>query len=203
MGRKSKRQRWTAGELEKLKKYILSKSSQLRLYFYQNIIEGEIKFKKCSRFFIEMSELMKRTANQCKSKFQKMEKSIYTDLMGVSAEHYRLYQRIRRLNSELKVAEDKRFIPKPKHRMLRKIRHKSSQHALSDDAEQAEEKRRREHERKAQLRIDHLERELADLRRQVFASLVAGELEMQFEDGGRPVELLVEGSSGRWREFGS
>lgn len=124
MPRKSKRKRWNFVELELLKKYIQSKSDELKLAFYQNIIEGQILYKKSPRFYIEMSEPIKRSPPQCKSKFQKMEHFVYTDMLSLDKDHYFLYKCIKQLNSELKIIEirKKRMMKTPQYRMLRKTR---------------------------------------------------------------------------------
>ena len=122
MVRKSKRQRWKPQELAEFRKFILGKRDDLKLAFYLNLIEGHITHKKSPKFFIEMSQGIRRSANQCKSKFQKMEKKIYLEILGIPPEHYLLYFAQRRVISDLKQIHDYKgkLTQKPKLRSLRR-----------------------------------------------------------------------------------
>jgi hypothetical protein len=176
MARKSKRQRWNEKELNELRKYILLKGDELKLAFYQNIIEGKIIYKKCSKFFIEMSKKIKRSSNQCKSKFQKMEREIYLEILQVPEEYYLLYQCQRKLNSKIKNILDsrKKLNKKPKHRSLRKIKFEGIGKGKS------EEKTRENQSMKAKLILEEEEekkirKELANL--QVYQDAIVKMLE--------------------------
>lgn len=185
MPRKSKRQRWTASELAHLRSYVLSKSAPLRLSLYQNLVEGSIKHKKSPRFFIEMSHLVARTPNQCKSKFQKMERDIYTAFLGVPARHYDLYARLRQLNSRIKTAHDKKTAPKPQRRALRKtgLLARALQR-LGDSGEKTCDSQL-EQAGRFDRQIEQLESELGAMRKTVSGLLASGQLEAKFKDPGR------------------
>jgi predicted GIY-YIG superfamily endonuclease len=74
---------WSSKDISKLKSFILSQKNILIPIFYQNILSGSIKTRKPSGFFTKMSTYLGRTTDQCKSKFQKFEKEIYTKYLKV------------------------------------------------------------------------------------------------------------------------
>jgi hypothetical protein len=98
MGKKTSRKRWSFEEVEKLKLYIKGKSELLMTNFYENIVEGKMKVRKPPGFFIEMAKELEMTPKQCKSKFQKSEKEIYTKYLAVSEDHYSVFISLRKKN---------------------------------------------------------------------------------------------------------
>lgn len=102
MNEKCNRKRWTLNEVEKLKTYIKKQSELLLSNFYENIIEGKMKIRKPPGFFIEMASFLKMTPKQCKSKFQKSEKEIYTNYLGVPSDYYEVFTCLRLKNFFIK-----------------------------------------------------------------------------------------------------
>ena len=94
MGRQKKN--WSHKEIDKLKEFILRRRSVLENIFYQNIIAGNLGERKIPGFYLDMSKAVDRTASQCKSKFQKFERIIYTEYLGISEEYYRAFLYIRK-----------------------------------------------------------------------------------------------------------
>lgn len=92
--------KWDDSELEELKNYIIMKKPFLRASMYRNIYAGKIKFRKPNGFFTEMGNILDRSAQSCKSKFQKFEKQIYTEYLGIPREHYNVLVWIRRLHKK-------------------------------------------------------------------------------------------------------
>lgn len=100
MSKKSSRKRWTELELTNLREYIQLKSAILLKNFYQNLVEGRIKFRKPSRFFSEMAAFLKMSSAQCKSKFQKYEKHIYTNYLQLPEKSYLVLEHIRKQKNQ-------------------------------------------------------------------------------------------------------
>ena len=96
MVKKALRKPWNKTEINELEKYIKSNSLILKSNFYKNIYLGKMKFRRCPRFFIRMSSKVGRSPSQCKSKFQKFEKEIYTDFLELPLNHLLVYQAIRK-----------------------------------------------------------------------------------------------------------
>ena len=90
------RKPWNKTEINELEKYIKNHSVILKTNFYKNIYLGKMKFRRCPRFFIRMSAKVGRSPSQCKSKFQKYEKEIYTDFLELPFDHLLVYQDIRK-----------------------------------------------------------------------------------------------------------
>ena len=88
--------KWTEKELEKFKQYMLENKEMLLFTFYKNIIQGCNKTKKTLKFYHKLGQRLRRTANKCKSKFQKFEKTIYTNYLEVPKEHYKYYSEIKK-----------------------------------------------------------------------------------------------------------
>lgn len=88
------RKYWSSEDLKKFKKFIKSKADILLPIFYQNIQEGNIKVRKPNGFYRKMGEFLGRTPLQCKSKFQKFEKDIYTKYLGVPARDFMVFHLI-------------------------------------------------------------------------------------------------------------
>lgn len=96
MPKKTSRKRWTEVELTKLREFIELKAEILLTNFYKNIKEGRIKYRKPSKFFSEMGDFLKMTPTQCKSKFQKFEKEIFTNYLQLPDRSYFVLEHIRR-----------------------------------------------------------------------------------------------------------
>ena len=79
---------WSSQDVSKLKSFIISQKDILLPIFYQNILNGCIKLRKPSGFFKKMSQYVSRTTDQCKSKFQKFEKEIYTKYLKVPSKDF-------------------------------------------------------------------------------------------------------------------
>lgn len=91
-----KKQTWTAKQTEILKEYILKHAQHLKFKFYENIIAGSMKFRKFKGFFIDLGRQLGKSSVKCKSKFQKMESTIYLDLLELPESHFELYLYIRK-----------------------------------------------------------------------------------------------------------
>lgn len=98
MPRKSKRKRWSLQEVMNLKKYIRTKSELLINNFYENVVEGKMKVRKPPGFFIQMAETLKMKPKQCKSKFQKFEREIYTNYLNLPEGEYQVFLHLRKKN---------------------------------------------------------------------------------------------------------
>lgn len=96
MAKKTKRKKWSKTDLKKLAEFIQQNASTLISNFYQNIKSGYVKLRKPSGFFIEMGKSLKLTSAQCKSKFQKFEKEIYTAYIGFPEVFYDVLESIRK-----------------------------------------------------------------------------------------------------------
>ena len=96
----SSRRRWTDKEIENLKNYSIQKKDELLSNLYRNIIAGIIRFRKTPRFFKEMSLLVGRSSEQCKSKFQKLEEEIYLSALEIPEHHYRVFTWLRSRKSK-------------------------------------------------------------------------------------------------------
>lgn len=86
---------WSCQEENNMEKFILQNSSTLIDWFYINILLGNTKWRKTSKFFKNMSDLVKRSPSQCKSKFQKTEDYIYINLLGLPKLDYNIYSQLR------------------------------------------------------------------------------------------------------------
>ena len=91
----SKYDKWTQKNIENLIKFIKLKEAILIRNFYKNITEGSHRTRKPTGFFLEMSKYTKKSPQQCKSKFQKLEKKIYTNYLQIPTMHYYLYTSLR------------------------------------------------------------------------------------------------------------
>ena len=87
--------RWNADEVEVLRQFVATKRKPLLEYFYKNIFLGELKVRKPRKFFVEMSKAVGRTAEQCKSKFQKFERKVFQDFLAIPVEHFEVFQWLR------------------------------------------------------------------------------------------------------------
>ena len=98
--KKVSRMRWTSLEEEKLRQFVLSKKQSLLINFYKNILVGELRFRKQAKLFLDMSLVLNRTPEQCKSKLQKFEKVVYCQFLGISEEHYLVFEWLRKKKSK-------------------------------------------------------------------------------------------------------
>lgn len=107
--KKKTRKSWTKEEIEIFNSYIKENQSILIKLIYQNIFKGEIIFKKENGFFKNLSKLLERSSIQCKSKFQKSERDIYTNVLEVPQSHYELYSNLpkRGTNNKRKIYQQK------------------------------------------------------------------------------------------------
>ena len=90
-----KKKKWTDDEIKALKKYALDNEKMLLKIFYKNIYEGKHIYRKKDGFFKDLGQILKRSSSECKSKFQKYEREIYTEFLGVPEMHYLLLKYIR------------------------------------------------------------------------------------------------------------
>ena len=97
--RKAPQQKWTQHEIKKMHDYIITNSDDLTSNLYINIVAGYMRFRKPRRFFINLGNLINRTSILCKSKFQKIEKTIYTDYLKIPQEIYEVFKWIRNKKS--------------------------------------------------------------------------------------------------------
>lgn len=122
MRRKTDRKRWSPADLAALRKYVLSQSRVLLANFYLNVKDGSVLRRKPSRFFIKMANYLQMTPAQCKSKFQKFEREIYTNFLGLPHQAYRVLQHIRRKKASKKLARANQgafVMKKPQHATAR------------------------------------------------------------------------------------
>ena len=123
MPKKSKRKRWSSNELNTMKDYVLLNKESLLDNFYKNIINKNKKYPKYSKFYTNLSKRIKRSSSQCKSKFQKMEREIYLDFLGVLESEFDLFVWTRKNKIDHRKREnDDRNLPESK--MQRNLRHK-------------------------------------------------------------------------------
>lgn len=100
MQKSTYRKSWTKGEIQQLESYVKKKSEILRQNFYKNILINKMKHRRSPRFFIQMSQSVGRSASQCKSKFQKFERVIYTEFLDLPSDHYQVYSSIRNQSAQ-------------------------------------------------------------------------------------------------------
>jgi hypothetical protein len=92
--------RWRAWEEDRLRSFLLSRKKNLIVNLYKNILAGELRYRREDRFFIDMSQIVGRTPEQCKSKMQKFEKNAYTEFLKVPESHYDMFQWLRKKRSK-------------------------------------------------------------------------------------------------------
>lgn len=93
MNKKKRKQQkgWTAEEVRKICEYAKANSEELTSNLLINIVTGYMRFRKHRRFFINMGSHLGRPPKNCKSKFQKLEKTIYIECLKVPERHYELF----------------------------------------------------------------------------------------------------------------
>lgn len=87
----NQRRTWTVSDLNNLRDFVLFKESELKRNFYLNILENNLKHRKSFHFFNEMSKFVGRTIPECKSKFQKYEKTIYEDYLSIPSSYFQVF----------------------------------------------------------------------------------------------------------------
>ena len=100
MPRKAATKKWSKEELNKIKNYSLLNQEDLVYNLYTNIVIGYMRFRKPRRFFVNLGQILKRSSSICKSKFQKLEKEIYTGTLRIPNHHYEVFCWIRNLTKE-------------------------------------------------------------------------------------------------------
>lgn len=90
-----KHKKWDTKDIDAMKNFVKTNENMLLSTLYKNIYNGKIIFRKKSKFFTQMGKILKRPSSNCKSKFQKYEKEIYIDFLGVPEIHYLLLKHIR------------------------------------------------------------------------------------------------------------
>jgi hypothetical protein len=91
--------RWKPFEEDLLRDFLLSHKQNLILNMYKNILAGELRFRRETKLFHEMSKVVGRTSLQCKSKMQKFEKHAYTMFLGIKPSHYEIFEWLRKRRS--------------------------------------------------------------------------------------------------------
>lgn len=86
---------WTAQDISKLRKFVKRSARVLIPILYQNIFDPRTKTKKPNGFYGQMGIALGKTSLQCKSKFQKFEKLIYTEYLKVPVKDYMVFEAIR------------------------------------------------------------------------------------------------------------
>ena len=94
------RTRWVQEEEERLKQFCLMKKQSLLLSLYKNILVGCLRFRKEAKLFLEMSEFVGKTPEQCKSKMQKFEKKVYCKFLQTPEEHFQVFEWLRNKKSK-------------------------------------------------------------------------------------------------------
>lgn len=101
--------RWKPYEEERLKSFLLVHKQSLLLNMYKNIIQGELRYRRETKLFHEMSKFVGRTSLQCKSKMQKFERHAYVSFLGVRSSHYDVFEWLRKKRSlKMKLRRRKR-----------------------------------------------------------------------------------------------
>ena len=81
-----------------------------------------MKFRRPPRFFKEMSIKVGRTDAQWKAKFQKFEKEIYTQYLGLPVEHFLVYLEIRDMKKSKSNTKNMHSVGIPDLKYRRKLR---------------------------------------------------------------------------------
>ena len=99
MQNRSQSMRWKPYEEQLLRKFLLSHKDSLLMNMYKNIMLGELRFRRETKLFHEMSKSVGRTSLQCKSKMQKFERHAYVVFLEVKSSHYDVYEWLRKKRS--------------------------------------------------------------------------------------------------------
>ena len=105
--------RWSLSEENDLRVFILKNRESLLLNLYKNISQGCLLFRRDGNFFVEMSQAVGRSPEQCKSKMQKFEKKVYIDYLNVIPRHFRIFEWLR-LKKGIERQKNKRTTSKMK-----------------------------------------------------------------------------------------
>lgn len=103
------RKSWNKEEIDNLKKFIKIQEKYLISNFYKNIRNGSLEIKKKSSFFREMSKYVLRSPTKCKSKFQKIEETIYIEYLKIPEDHYIYFLYLRQKKPKKKEIENEKL----------------------------------------------------------------------------------------------
>lgn len=103
---RNQRRIWTKKHLDKLKAFIEKNKEGLKNNFYTNILENNLKHRKIFHFFNDMSSSIGRSVPECKSKFQKFERVIYEEYLGIPSVHFELFLFLRK-KRRITIAQNK------------------------------------------------------------------------------------------------
>ena len=96
---KTRSMRWKKYEEELLRDFLVNHKKNLVINMYKNILIGELRFRRETKLFHEMSKAVGRTSLQCKSKMQKFERHAYTVFLGIKTSHYDVFEWLRKRRS--------------------------------------------------------------------------------------------------------
>ena len=96
---KTQSMRWKKYEEELLRDFLVNHKKNLVINMYKNILIGELRFRRETKLFHEMSKAVGRTSLQCKSKMQKFERHAYTVFLGIKTSHYDVFEWLRKRRS--------------------------------------------------------------------------------------------------------
>ena len=99
MQTKFQRMRWKPFEEDLLKTFLQSQRHHLIINMYKNIAVGELRFRRETKLFQEMSKAVGRTSLQCKSKMQKFERHAYIEFLRLKPTHYDIFEWLRKKRS--------------------------------------------------------------------------------------------------------
>jgi hypothetical protein len=96
---KSQKMRWKPFEEDLLKSFLQTQRPNLIINMYKNIAAGQLRFRRETKLFQEMSKVVGRTSLQCKSKMQKFERHAYVQFLRVKPSHYDVFEWLRKKRS--------------------------------------------------------------------------------------------------------
>ena len=105
---KKRSRRWTTHEIQLVRAYVRDHAVHIISNMYKNIFAGSIKHPKSKGFYKHLSAIVKRSLAKCKSKFQKMERHLYVDVLRVPVDTFELFLWTRFKSSAR--SEHKRFV---------------------------------------------------------------------------------------------
>lgn len=88
--------KWDKKQTALIKEYAWEHRDHIRSRFYENIFAGRMQFRKVKGFFVKLAAKLGKSSEKCKSKFQKMEKTIYVETLRIPQSHYDTFQYLRR-----------------------------------------------------------------------------------------------------------
>ena len=95
MNKKIKIIKWKEEELDRMKNFISLNSESFLTHFYQNLLNPVTQTRREPRIFIRMMKYIGKTTKQCKSKFQKYEKTIFKDFLKIPKDHIMVYDKLK------------------------------------------------------------------------------------------------------------